>query len=237
MQLNTLKSLASRVPGLRRVYHRLRRSPARNRFTRQITGSSNRIDHAGANLNQVVFDIAGNNNRITIGEGCTLNSVRFYLRGDNHRVRIGRECRFSSGGTLWLEDDSCALEIGEQSSFVDVHLAVTEPGRRIMIGSDCMFAYDIDVRTGDSHAIFDASSRKRINPAADVRIGDHVWVAAHSTILKGAAVESGSIVATGSIVTGRFSEPGIIVGGNPARTLRRDVIWSRNRSQPPDNRL
>ncbi|MGS0525300.1 hypothetical protein ACU8V7_09025 [Zobellia nedashkovskayae] len=84
----------------------------------------------------------------------------------------------------------------KNSTFEDTHLAVTEPSSKVTIGVDCMFANTIDIRTGDSHSIIDIKSNKRINYAKNIIIGNHVWVGAHSSILKGATIADNSIVAT-----------------------------------------
>jgi acetyltransferase-like isoleucine patch superfamily enzyme len=92
-----------------------------------------------------------------------------------------------------------------------------------------MFAYDIDVRTGDSHSIISQSSNERINYAKDIFIGDHVWIAAHSILLKGSSISENSVVATGSVVTQAFEKKGIIIGGNPATQIKEGITWSRKR--------
>ena len=57
-------------------------------------------------------------------------------------------------------------------------------------------------------------------PGAPVVIGDDVWVGANSTILKGAKIGSGSIVATGSVVLkGEYPENSLIAG-NPAKVIK-----------------
>ena len=210
------------------LWHLLYRIP-RNRVQRKILGKHNRVEFAKSRLTDVTFDIRGNGNRISIEDDCILNGVVFYIRGDNHRIDIGRKCRFSRGGLIWLEDSGGILRIGEASTFEDVHLAITEPGSRIEIGQDCMFAYDIDVRTGDSHAIYAQQTGKRINPAMDVSIGNHVWVAAHSIILKGVSIPDDCVIASGAVVTRAFTTPGTVIGGNPARELKHDITWGRER--------
>ncbi len=158
-----------------------------------------------------------------------MNDVRFYIRGNNHRILIGRDCRFNRGGNIWFEDNDCSLLIGEKSTFENVHLALTEPGSQIKIGRDCMFANDIDVRTGDSHSIILQQSNERINYAEDIFIADHVWIAAHTILLKGSSIPENSVVASGSVVTKRFETKGIIIGGNPAKQLREGITWTRER--------
>lgn len=196
---------------------------------RKIIRGNNSINHKNAKFSEVVFDITGEDNAIEIKEDCTLNNVTFYIRGNNHKVLIDKNCRFNRGGSVWIEDHNCCLIIGENSTFEDVHIAVTEPGSQIRIGRDCMFAYDIDIRTGDSHSIISQENNERINYAKDVLIGDHVWVAAHSCILKGSSISENSVVATGSIVTQVYEKKGIIIGGNPSRQLQEGITWSRKR--------
>jgi acetyltransferase-like isoleucine patch superfamily enzyme len=228
---------------LRQLYRRLDRSHPRlgavvrklyyRRFSRHvrrvIKGNDNTVSYDNATLTSVFFDIKGSGNRIDIGEGCRLNNVVFHVVGDNHRVLIAPNCVFSSRGTIWLEDRDGLLTIGQGSTFADVHLALTEPGSRMTIGRDCMFSKDIDVRTGDSHSIVSRKTGERVNYAQDVHVGDHVWVGAHSVILKGTSIADNSVVATGSIVTGRHEMSGVILGGNPAKQLRTDVTWCRER--------
>jgi len=112
-----------------------------------------------------------------------------------------------------VEDSDCLLTIGEKSTFEDVHFALTEPNSRMKIGRDCMFATDVDIRTGDSHSIISQESNQRVNYAEDVFIGDHVWIGARSIVLKGSSISDNSIVGTGSVVNKRFEMPGIIIGG------------------------
>jgi acetyltransferase-like isoleucine patch superfamily enzyme len=210
---------------IRRIHHR----KALNHVRRLIGGNNNTVSYKYAILSSVVFDIKGDGNKIEIKEGCILNNVKFYIRGNNHRVLIDKNCRFSRGGCIWIEDSDCSLIIGENSTFEDVHLALTEPCSQIRIGRDCMFAYDIDVRTGDSHSIISQENNERINYAKDVSISDHVWIGAHSILLKGSSIPENSVVATGSVVTRGYEKKGIIIGGNPSSQLKEGINWSRER--------
>lgn len=198
-------------------------------ISKKVKGKNNIIKYKGASLNSIVFDIIGDNNSIIIEEKSILYGVKFFIRGNRHKVHIGSECQFTRGSNLWFEDEGCVLEIGMKSTFEDIHIAVTEPGSRVTIGSDCMFAYDIDIRTGDSHSIIDASSGKRVNFAKDVNIGNHVWVAAHSIILKGVSIEENCVIATHSVITKSIDEKGVIVGGNPGEIIKRNINWTRQR--------
>jgi acetyltransferase-like isoleucine patch superfamily enzyme len=195
----------------------------------KVRGRGNVIHRNGAFLKRVLFDIRGHDNTVEIAPGASLNNVTFHLRGSHHCIKIEAGCRFNRGGVIWLEDEHGLLEIGAGTSIEAAHLAVTEPGRKIVIGRDCLLAYDIDIRTGDSHSLLDASSGKRINPAEDVIIGDHVWIAAHVSILKGVTIEKDSVVATGAIVVQSPQKAGVVIAGNPAKVVKQEITWARER--------
>jgi acetyltransferase-like isoleucine patch superfamily enzyme len=200
-----------------------------SRVRKRVKGEGNVIRWGDSLLSGVRFDIVGDGNSVEIADGCILNSLVFHIRGNGHTVKIERHCRFTNGGSLWFEDSRCYCGIGEGSSFESVDIALTEPGSRVEIGRDCMFAYDIDVRTGDSHSIVEVETGRRINPAMNVRIGDHVWVGAHAVLLKGVELPDNCIVASGAVVTKGFEEAGVILAGNPARAVRNGVSWLRER--------
>ena len=193
-----------------------------------IHGQHNVIIHGEATLNQVEFNIFGDNNSIIIHRDAVLNNVSFNLYGDFHRIEIGPRCVFNNRASIWAEDDHCVIRIGADSSFEGVHLSATEPNSRLEIGEDCMFSYDIDVRTGDSHSIYGADGVRR-NYAQNIAFGNHVWVASHCIFTKGAQVGSHSIVGTGSLVNKPFKQESVIIAGNPAKIIDRNISWSRER--------
>jgi acetyltransferase-like isoleucine patch superfamily enzyme len=182
----------------------------------------------GVTFHNVELDVIGDDNQISLGRGGVYSNVRFRLRGSGHRISFGENCRISRGGVVWVEDERCSLQVGANTSMVEVHIALTEPGSRVTIGEDCMFANDIDLRTGDSHSVIDQRSGERLNFPGDIHIGRHVWVAPHTVILKGVNIGENSIVATGSVVT-RSCDPGVIIAGNPAKTIKEGVSWVRER--------
>ncbi len=194
-----------------------------------ISGNNNKIKNDGVFLN-VKLDIIGNNNVIEVKERSVLSDMMIYMRGDNHHLRIEKGCRIK-GGRIWFEDEWGYIKIGEKTTIYSALLAVTEPKSKILIGKDCLFADDIEIRTGDSHSILDIVRQKRINYAQDISIGTHVWVGAKSTILKGVTIQDNSIVSFGAIVT-RDVPPNTIVAGIPAKVVKENINWLRKRIYP-----
>lgn len=200
------------------------------RIKKIIKGKANNISINNSTiLYNCTFDIIGDNNEIEIHESVRLKNVTFFIRGNNNKIKIAKNVKFNRGGSIWIEDFNCEANIGEASSFEDVHIAVTEPNSKIEIGTDCMFAYDIDLRTGDSHSIIDTRTSKRINYAQDIKIGNHVWIASHVSILKGVTISDNSIVATRAVVTKSYDDENILIGGIPAKKIKENINWDRQR--------
>jgi acetyltransferase-like isoleucine patch superfamily enzyme len=153
--------------------------------------------------------------------------MMIYIRGNNHKLKIGENCQYK-GGTIWFEDNYCEIEIGQKTTIESAHLAVTEPNKKITIGEDCMFSYAIEFRTGDSHSIIDNETKKRINLAQNIVVGNHVWIGAHSIILKGVNIGNNSIIGTNSLVTNSIPSNSI-AAGIPAKIIKNNVDWDRAR--------
>src|SRR5690606_41218530 len=62
-------------------------------------------------------------------------------------------------------------------------------GTRLVLGEDCMLASEVQLRTDDAHPIFDVHTGLRINPAEDIVIGAHVWLAYGVRCLGGARID------------------------------------------------
>ena len=52
-----------------------------------------------------------------------------------------------------------------------------------------------------------------------IEIGNNIWVGAKATFLDGCQVSDNSIVASGAVVTEKFSS-GVVIGGVPARVIK-----------------
>lgn len=116
--------------------------------------------------------------------------------------------------------------IGEDFACVSCVICNDE-SESVIIGKDCLFSSSIEIRTSDGHGIVDPRSGRLLNRGKSVVIGDHVWVGAGVSILKGARVGANSIVGAKSVVTTRTPEEGVILAGIPAKVVKRGVSWVR----------
>lgn len=106
-------------------------------------------------------------------------------------------------------------------------------GRRCWINAGCQFDVSAPITIGDgvslahevlmltnSHEIGDPEARAADLVSAPIVVGDGCWLGARAIVLPGVTIGAGSIVAAGAVVIADI-EPNTVVGGVPARVLRR----------------
>ncbi|NNE19169.1 MAG: acyltransferase [Myxococcales bacterium] len=192
-----------------------------------VEGEGNVLDLGKARLHGTRIEIRGNHNVIRFHPTCKLVNVSFQLLGDDLRVELGERVKISRWGEFLLMGRDAEIRLGHHTT-VESARFVAHGGTTLEVGPDCMFAYDVEVRTSDEHSILDAQSDERINPDASVRIGEHVWFGARSVVLKGVRIGNDSVIATGSIVS-RDLGAAVVAGGIPAEEIRDGVTWDRRR--------
>lgn len=109
------------------------------------------------------------------------------------------------------------LHIG-RGTFINHECYLDASRGRIEIGRDCHLAPQVMVLTA-THDLDDDGSVARESDYRVTKIGDRVWLGARATVLPGARVESGCIVAAGAVVTGHCLADGVYAGV-PARRIR-----------------
>jgi chloramphenicol O-acetyltransferase type B len=65
-----------------------------------------------------------------------------------------------------------------------------------------------------------AGAENGFRPAGDTVIGNDVWIGSEAIVMPGVRIGDGAVIGTRALVT-RDVEPYAIVGGNPARTIRK----------------
>jgi len=108
------------------------------------------------------------------------------------------------------------IEIGDNvfinyGTLISAHQRVTI-GSNVMIGNYCI------IGDTDTPGIGEPVDSPRLN-ARPIAIGEGAWLAARVTVLPGARVGAGAVVAAGSIVAGDVPD-GAVVGGIPAQIIR-----------------
>lgn len=136
--------------------------------------------------------------------------------GPGSQLVIGDRARIYGHVRFALPSLHATIAVGERTYInrdTEVHAVDA-----VRIGSDCAIAWGVLITDTDYHQIIGAPM------VAPITIGDHVWIGARATILKGVTIGDGAVIAAGAVVTKDVAERSV-VAGNPARVIRTDVQW------------
>jgi acetyltransferase-like isoleucine patch superfamily enzyme len=184
------------------------------------------VDCAGATHSTVHVDLRGANNTLIIEPGAKLGKLTVEFDCNNATVRIGPNTGVSPfTGFLRLGEDATIILGKNVSSTGPCFISAVE-GTTVTLGDDVMLASENEIRADDAHPMFDVGTGLRINPARDIVIGNHVWVAKRAVLLGGAAIGDGSVLGYGSILKGIVPNNSV-AAGSPAKVVRRDIAWER----------
>jgi acetyltransferase-like isoleucine patch superfamily enzyme len=145
----------------------------------------------------------------------TLNMVKgMFLRLNG--ARVGKRVVFYPG--VWVAPGR-NLVLGDD---VDLALDVLiESSGGVQIGGRTLIGYGTKILSSNHtippnrQPVFGSGHDRR-----PIMIGRDVWIGANVTILAGRTIGDGAVVAAGSVVT-KDVEPYTVVGGNPAKLIRR----------------
>jgi acetyltransferase-like isoleucine patch superfamily enzyme len=190
------------------------------------SGPDHRLALGNARLRDTLIELEGSGAQLVLGPDVRLFGCHLHLRGHQPRLELGpRVCLRDV--RIVVEDDGSTLLIGEGTSMTGAILQAKEGGR-VEFGPDCMVGAGVEVSNSDSHSLLDASTGARLNPARDIRIGDHVWLGSGAWIAKGVTIGPHAVIGARSRVHGQIPT-GALALGSPATVKRLGVTWSRDR--------
>jgi acetyltransferase-like isoleucine patch superfamily enzyme len=131
----------------------------------------------------------------------------------NGSVSIGRGCRFDIG-------ENALIEIGNNSYINPFSLFIIQHG--LYIGENCAISWNCQFLDEDFHTM---EYEKKELPDNKIIIADHVWIGSNVSIYKGAFIGKNSIVASNSEVKDKFLEENVLIAGNPARIVKKNIRW------------
>lgn len=114
-------------------------------------------------------------------------------------------------------DYGCNIHIGE-NFFANFNLTILDEAE-VRIGDNCFIGPNVSIFTA-CHPLDAASRDTGVEWAEPVTIGDSVWIGGNATILPGVTIGDNVVIGAGSVVT-RNIPSGVVVGGNPARIIKK----------------
>lgn len=159
-----------------------------------------------------------------------MHHSRITFKGSNNKVIVGKNS-FLNGLNIVIEGDHNQVIIGDNAFVLDDTRIYVVDGSSFRMGNGCMLSDKIEIRTTDSHAIFDLTNKKRINPEENVIIHDRVWIGTGVTILKETEIAEGCVVGAASVITRKHLKTHAVIAGNPGREVRENITWTMERGQ------
>ena len=168
---------------------------------------------ASSNLACARFNLAPGS-RLRLGPGVVTERLPGRLHfvlwpGAEVDVQEGTWLRTEVGETYIVAFEGARMSIGARVFLNGCHVSAK---RSVRVGEHSNVGVGTRIFDSDQHDVDDT----RLEQSAPVAIGDHVWIAADCTILKGVTLGDHSVIGTRSIVTSDVP-PHTLALGQPAR--------------------
>lgn len=144
----------------------------------------------------------------------TVVSVRGSLNF-NGKYSIGRACRIDIGPQGVIEFGVGGY-VNCNSIFIIMH--------RLIVGDNCVISWNCQFLDDDFHRIVSSDDKNNDN---GIVIGDNVWIGCNVKIYKGVHIPDGCVIASDTVIKKSFEEKNVLIAGNPASIVKRDVIWTK----------
>lgn len=171
-------------------------------------------------------------------------TAKLYIRNRNIQIGIYKfqkskaETYFKMGKkAVWISNGGAGLAVNAsleicdrgrfESGYWDTNSGcVIVCAKRIVFGENVMLGRNNLIYDSDHHRIKDENDRIKNQPK-DVWIGDNVWLTSNVAVLKGARIESGSIIGAHTVVTGDVPCNAFVVNGTKAKIINQKAKWVR----------
>lgn len=207
----------------------LRLSPAliKGKNNRIIIFSDDNDDIKRKKVPGLYINIKGSNNLIKIASNVKFNNCALSITANNTSVFIDKNSYYNSLVINMICGNGQKIELGKNITAHGVTVNLNEENAALIVKDNCLFSNSISIWPTDGHSIFDKQTKTRINHIKHpVEIGEHCWIGEGVKITKNAKLPPNSIVGIGAVVTKEFTEENTIIAGNPARVIKKDILWN-----------
>lgn len=129
---------------------------------------------------------------------------------------VGQGASINGGAKVW----GVGRVVVGDGSWLGLNLVVIVPGGiEVTIGANVDIGPDVLLECG-SHNIGGPNRRAGTELATNIQIGSGTWIGCRATLLGGARVGSGSVIAAGAVVIAGDYPNNALLAGVPARVIR-----------------
>lgn len=92
---------------------------------------------------------------------------------------------------------------------------------KLVIGDGCVISWNVQFLDEDFHSIKYDNKTEKNN---EIIVGNRVWIGNGVQIYRGTNIPDGCVIASNSVVRGFFIKQNCIIGGNPAKIIKENII-------------
>ena len=173
------------------------------------------------------IEINGSDNTITLTPETLFKSSKIIIEANNANLTFGTSPEINNLSVFVRLGNNQRLEWGNGSTITGGYIELCETNASVKIGHDCMIGWHVSMVATDFHAVLDKKTKKVLNGPGNIIIGDKCWLGHGVRLLKNAKIPNNTIVGAESVVTKKFTETYTVIGGNPAKIVKKNVYWDR----------
>lgn len=173
------------------------------------------------------IEIKGSNNTITLTPKTIFKSSKIIIEADNANLSFGTSPEINNLSVFVRLGKNQKLKWGNGSTITGGYIELCETNASVTIGQDCMIGWHVSIVATDFHAVLDKKTKQVLNGPGNVVIGNKCWLGHGVRLLKNANIPNNTIVGAESVVTKKFTETHTVIGGNPAKVVKKNVYWDR----------
>lgn len=155
-------------------------------------------------------------------EGIALSDKGIISIKEGAKIIFNGTAQFHAGVRVWI-DEKARVEFG--SGFSANRNFTLFYNDVISFGNNCMIGWNVQIIDGNAHTIIYDNIPKKSKSI--IKVGNHVWIGAECKICRGVSIGDNSVIAYGSTMTGGTFEPKVLIGGYPAKEIRKGVNWRK----------
>ena len=137
---------------------------------------------------------------------------------ENSKIEFKGNAIFGDGISICIEEN-VTLKVGED--FYCNSNCLFRCADNVTLDDKVLFGWNVSLNTSDGHLItIDDVTKPNHGP---IHIGKHTWIASNATLCKSVTIGNDCIVAQQSLVNHSFEGNNLLIGGIPAKALRKNV--------------
>lgn len=179
------------------------------------------------NLINTIIQFNGINNLLVCEGDIKLVNSKLVFQGNNNVIYLSYT-KHNYNLNIFIRSNS-TLFIGKNNELgtgIDINI---QEHQNVVIGDDGIIGNRVTIRTCDAHAVYDQSTKQRINFSGSIFIGDHVWIDHFTYISRDVKIGSGAVVNINSVIPPSAKiHSNSQVMGNPISLVHNSIFFTKD---------